>query len=399
MQQSFNCSRDSTRPLVEITKRKSGPKDGLVSERVKQWKENIAKQGTKEDKQQTDSPVIKRYKKQQFHSQPTTPTKPMPEINRRLRNPSVASTVSDTSSSGISDRSEILKSPISSSDASEIRTSPSSERSQPCSASSQEPDQSLALDPPLKSHVTTITINPHSPTQSNSTATTNRQTIITSYSALKDSNTKDKVRYFSEGSNVKSSTPEATTVLSTNSSPFSSNTSSPTPSESGGSTSTPTDKVTFTPPPVIKPKPKLQPKFKEMIRAVQQSPVEPENSRDSIEILTPVLDAREEQIYSAPIAHENPTIDLTEKVEATQSFDTTPTQHEIPSPIQSPSPPPVQLEERKPESTKPLSPSGADNVPISSYIQINTLSDRIFKKNLRRGLEFTLLVVGKLFNL
>ena len=36
-----------------------------------------------------------------------------------------------------------------------------------------------------------------------------------------------------------------------------------------------------------------------------------------------------------------------------------------------------------------------ENVPISSYLQINTLSDRIFKKNLKRGLEFTILVVGK----
>ena len=421
MQQSFNCSRDTTRPLAEITKRRSGPKDGLVSERVKQWKENIAKQG---DEKLSDSPIVKRYKRQHFHSQPTTPTKPMPEISR-LRNPSVASTVSDTSSSGISDRSEILKSPISSSDASEVRTSPSSERSQPSyAAPGQESNHSTSLDSPSKSHVTTVTINPHSPTENNPT-TTSRQTITTSYAILKNSNTKDKVRYFSEGSNVKTSSPENTAVLSANNSPFSSNTNSPTPSESGGSISTPTDKITFTPPPVIKPKPKLQPKFKELIKgeSSQQIAAQRQNSAestestdstdskdgtDSIEIPTPLVsDGEKGQTDNPPITQENTTIGATENVEA-QTFDATPIQQEIPSPIQSPSPSPspppppprhVQPETIKPKPIKEIAPSAVDSVPISSYIQINTLSDRIFKKSLKRGLEFTLLVVGKLFSL
>ena len=132
----------------------------------------------------------------------------------------------------------------------------------------------------------------------------------------------------------------------------------------------------------------------ELSQPDQQICAEPQDSKDSIEILTPVIGVEErEQIYSPPITDENPTIDLTEKGESTESLDATPIEQEIPSPIRSPSP--VQLENRIPETIKELSPDLLDNEPISYYIQINTLSDRIFKKNLKRGLEFTLLVVGK----
>ena len=85
-------------------------------------------------------------------------------------------------------------------------------------------------------------------------------------------------------------------------------------------------------------------------------------------------------IVSSPV-DEWPTIETTKTK-------TNPTHHE-----------PPQLEEHSTVSQvadiKEVSSGVEENVPISSYLQINTLSDRIFKKNLKRGLEFTILVVGK----
>ncbi|KAI6653834.1 Septin-2 [Oopsacas minuta] len=381
MQQSFNCARDIPR---DLTKRKTTPPDGLVSERLKQWKENIAKEANTDFKP-TNSPLIARYKRQQVHSQPTTPTKHMLDTNRRLRNTSIGSTVSDTSSSGISDRSEILKSPISSSDASEIRTSPSSDRSQPCySVSSQESDQSLSLDSPVKSHTTTIEI----PRSSNSPPmTTGRKSVTTTCTILKGNDTKEKVRYYSEGSNNKPVSPVNTNKRPSisslnNNSPFNSHTSSPTPSESGTSTSTPTDKITFPPPPVIKPKPKLSAQSKPLTSAEPTVQVESQEIKTSMEDVTPIEDTVYDQISSSPIP-EPPIIE-------TINVDTAPQ-----IPVSLPFPSPVEPKDTTIGRIKEVSSCGVDNIPISSYLQINTLSDRIFKKNLKRGLEFTILIVGE----
>ena len=400
MQQSFNCMRDKA-INPEHDKRRSTPRQGLVSERLKQYKDNIAMQDN--ETKIEGSPLVKRYNRTHFHSQPTTPTKQINEVKRRLRNPSNTSTNSDISS--ISDRSDFLKSPISSTDTSEARTSPVSERPQTCnSTSSQDSDGSTALDSPVKSQVTSIVIKTRSPAK----------TVTTSYVVKR--NDKNKIRHHSEHILIpdsrdlvkpKSQTPEPmiehSSISSGSTSPTNSAaSSSPIPSLTEARTSTPTEKPPSPQPPVVKPKPKLRPKPEESISepqpATTKSSIEPvviiseENLPVPEEPVTPQQTSTPGAKIEEPITPDDlppsPTDITPTSPTPPQSYSPTPPQSDSPTP---PPPPP-------PRTTAKLGSDKAapsEEKSISSYIQLNTLSDRIFKKSLRRGLEFTLLVVGK----